>query len=285
MRELILTTAGAPHSRCAEVTRSRMRDMLLSLAPMIVAAACFHGADWLLNLAAALVVSAACQILFNLPIGRRVGLGDLSFAVTGCLCALLLPGQTPFWAAAMAAATAQLIRALFGGLGRNWLNPALFGVCVVYATTLAGPGALDALLDSAPIASVSRLLGCATHGPAIGCSALLVALGWVYLLCKKLAKPFFSLSFLLAMVLPQMLFFVPVFQTGLLGPALAVALYCGSDSVTTPMFRLNQVVLGLILGSTVGALRFALGLDLSYLAILLAGPLARGLDALAAWKS
>jgi len=285
MRELTLTTAGAPHTHCGETTRSRMGDMLLALTPLAVAAACFHGADWLLNLISALVVSAACQTLFNLPIGRRVGLQDCSFAVTGALCALLLPGQAPFWAAAMAAATAQLLRALFGGLGRNFLNPALFGVCVVYACTLAGPGSMDALLDSPPVAAFSRFLGCATHGPAITCSALLVALGWVYLLCKNLAKPFFSLSFLAAMVLPQVMFTVPLTQTGLLGPALAVALYCGSDSVTTPMFRRNQVILGLILGGAVGALRFALGLDLSYLAILLAGPLARGLDALAAWKS
>jgi len=282
MRELSLTTAAAPHTHCGETTRSRMRDMLLSLAPLIVAAACFHGADWLLNLAAALAVSAGAQVLFNLPFGRRVGLGDLSFAVTGALCALLLPAEAPFWAACIAAAAAQLLRALFGGLGRNWLNPALFGACVVYATALAGPGAVNALLDCGPVAPVSRFLGCATHGPAMTCSVLLVCLGWLYLVCKKLAKPLFSLSFLAAMVLPQLFFAVPIEQTGLLGPALAVALYCGSDSVTTPIFRRNQLLLGLVLGAAVGALRLALGMDYSYLALLTAGLLARGLDALAA---
>lgn len=282
MRDLSLTVGRAPHVRAAEGIVDRMRDMLLSLVPIIVAAACFHGADWLLNLAAALAVSAAAQVLFNLPFGRRVGLGDLSFAVTGVMCALLLPAEAPFWAAAIAAAAAQLIRAIFGGLGRNWLNPALFGACVVYLMNLDGAGVMDTLLDSSPIAPLSRFLGCATFGPAISCSALLAILGWLYLWCKGLAKPLFSLGFLLAMATPQLIFGVPVPQTGILGPALAAALFCGSDSVTAPMFRRNSLLLGLVLGTAAGVLRLRFGMDLSYPALLLAGPLARGLDALAA---
>ena len=282
MNELTLSTARAPHLRTAEDIRSRMADMLLALTPLLIAAACFHGADWLLNLAAALAVSAAAQVLFNLPFGRRVGLGDLSFAVTGALCALLLPAEAPFWAAAIAAAAAQLVRALFGGLGRNWLNPALTGVCIVYACTLAGDGALQALVIAEPIAPVSRFLGSATFGPAMTCSALLVLLGWLYLLCKKLAKPIFSLTFLLAMAAPQLIFGVDVLQTGILGPALAVSLYCGADSVSTPMFHSNGLLLGLLLGTAAGVVRLMLGLDLSFAAILLTGPLARVLDAWAA---
>ena len=284
MREWNLTCADAPHTHCGEATLGRMRDMLLALLPTIIAAACFHGADWLLSLATALAVSAACQILFCLPFGRRVGMQDLSFAVTGTLCALLLPAGAPFWAVAIAAAAAQLMRAAFGGLGRTWLNPALFGAGVVYLLNLSGPGVMDALLDSSVASPVSRFLGCATLGPAISCSALLLCLGWLYLLCKNLAKPLFSLSFLAAMVLPQVFFAVPVAQTGLLGPALALALFCGSDSVTTPLFRRNQLILGAVLGSAVGAVRFATGMDLSFAALLLAGPLSRGLDALVARK-
>ena len=282
MNDLNLTVAHAPHVRAPEGIAARMRDMLLALTPLMIAAACFHGADWLLNLAAALAVSAASLVLFSLPFGRRVGLSDLSFAVTGCLCALLLPAEAPFWAVCIAAAAAQLVRALFGGLGRNWLNPALFGACLVYACGLTGMQAASALVDSAPM---SRFLGCATFGPAIGCSALLVMLGWLYLLCKNLAKPLFSLSFLLAVAAPQLFFGVPVLQTGLLGPALAVALYCGSDSVTVSMFRLHQLLLGLVLGGAVAALRLSMGADFSYPAILLSGPLARALDALAARES
>lgn len=279
MSELSLTFAPAPHARSDARVVWRMRDMLLALTPVTVAACCFHGADLLLSILAALAASAVCQALFALPLRRRVGLQDLSFAVTGVMAVLLLPASAPVWAAAVAAAAAQLLRALFGGLGRNFLNPALFGAALVTLTGLAGPDALHAATEVTVIAPISRFIGCATLGPAGSCSALLLCLGWLYLLAKDLARPLFSLSFLAALALPQLIFGTSILQTGLLGPALLLALYCGSDSVTTPIFRRGQLILGAALGLAAAAGRIWLSLDLSAAVLLLGGPLSRALDA------
>ncbi len=289
MKDWELSFAPAPHARCAESTLTRMRDVLIALAPSLLAGWYFYGARVLLLALAGVLASAAGETLFSLALRRPLTLQDGSFAVTGLLCALLLPAGAGWWVAALSAAVAQLQKTLFGGLGRNPLNPALCGTLLVRLTGLcvmAGP--METLLSgSLPAGGAGILFLGSANGGCIGmCSPLLLLLGYLYLLARELAKPCFALPFLAALALLGALFpgaggrvLYPLY--GLLsGDALLAALYAGADSVTIPQRRRAQAPLGLLGGVLTALSRLLLGLDGALAALLLCNLLSRPSDAL-----
>ena len=124
-----LTISSSPHVHSSTTTRTIMRDVLIALFPALLGAIYFFGFRALTVTA----VSVAACVFFEWLYGKMVPgthckVYDLSAAVTGVLLAFVCPVTIPYWTIIFGAAFAiLLVKMLFGGLGRNIVNPALAG--------------------------------------------------------------------------------------------------------------------------------------------------------------
>jgi electron transport complex protein RnfD len=128
--------SGAPHIKNKLSTRRLMGDVLIALIPALTASVLFSGPWALLLAAVCMAAAAAAEFLFGLLREWRFtaeavkgsSVFDLSSLVTGLLLALNLPVTVPLWAACAASVFAiAVVKMLFGGLGKNFVNPALMG--------------------------------------------------------------------------------------------------------------------------------------------------------------
>ena len=141
-----LTISSSPHVHSSTTTRTIMRDVLIALAPAMVFAVAFFG---LRALTVTLVSVLAC-VLFEKLYCKMTGMDckiyDLSACVTGVLLAFVCPVTIPYWTIILGALFAiMLVKMLFGGLGRNIVNPALAGRAFMFSwPVLMRPGSSPA---------------------------------------------------------------------------------------------------------------------------------------------
>ena len=166
--------SSAPHIRAEENTRSIMADVIIALVFPLIMAVYFFG--WrALSLTAVSVVSCVFfERLYGRLAKKEKTTGDLSSIVTGIILALTLPVATPLWIPIIGGAFAIIVvKQLYGGLGKNFLNPALAArvfllsfpsLVSLYTKPSLGTGALPLLFDISPeslspefIASVTPL--------------------------------------------------------------------------------------------------------------------------------
>ena len=126
LSKVIVTSS--PHIRSDEDTRSIMLDVIIALFPAFAVAVYNFGAR---ALTLTLVTVAACvafEHLYNIILKRPTTIGDLSAVVTGILLAFNLPVSMPMWKAVIGAGFAIIVaKMLYGGIGKNFMNPALCG--------------------------------------------------------------------------------------------------------------------------------------------------------------
>lgn len=201
-----LLVTSSPHLRAKDTTRSIMLDVLIALVPAIGAGAWFFGLAALLPIlfatAGALLGEYATRVWF---LKRDNRLGDLSAIVTGVLLGMNLPPSIPLPLAFIGGMIATgLIKEVFGGLGQNFMNPALAARVLLFTawmqpmTHWVAPGAaLDATSSATPLALLKGMEGGGTLpsyldmflGGIGGCvgetSALALLIGAVYLVVRK----------------------------------------------------------------------------------------------------
>lgn len=150
--------SSSPHIRDSVNTRRIMLDVIIALLPASVAGIYFFG---LRALAVILVTVSSCIIseyLARKAMKRNCTIGDLSAVVTGLLLALNLPPTIPFWIAAIGGVVAiVVVKQMFGGLGQNFMNPALAArvvLLVAYTeqmTNWVNPRGVDAISTATPL--------------------------------------------------------------------------------------------------------------------------------------
>lgn len=202
MRGLLLSPS--PHIRTSRTVKSIMCDVLVALLPACIAAVVFFGAGTLWQMALAIGTAVGCEALWQHCCKRSITINDLSAVVTGLLLALNLPPQTPWYIPVAGSAFAILVaKQCFGGLGQNFVNPALAGRAFLllsfpvamtsWYAPFAGP---DAVTSATPLGLLSQglsLEGITTWdlfiGNIGGCigetSALALLIGFAYLLIRK----------------------------------------------------------------------------------------------------
>lgn len=279
-----LTIASAPHLTTRDTTRTLMLDVLIALMPALLFSGCyFFGPRAFL---VTLVSAAGCvgfEALFCLITRRRQTVDDLSAVVTGVLLAFTLPANVPYWAVLMGDFFAiVVVKQLFGGLGKNFLNPALAGRAFLFsfpAVMSAFPAvrswegfAIDAQSAATPMASlhtgslpsVSLLeMFTGVRSGALGeVSAALLLLGGLYLLARRVIRLRIPLSFLgtvavLSWCFPQggnsSLDWTLYSLMG--GGLLLAALFMATDFTTSPVTFWGQVVYGVGCGALTVFLR------------------------------
>lgn len=253
----------SPHLRSHASTRRIMLDVIIALVPAIIASCVHFGWYPLLILAVCVAVCVASEFISRLIMKRDNTVGDLSAVVTGVLLALNLPANiNPLIAAFGALAAIVVVKQMFGGLGMNFVNPALAGRIILLVsfptamTTWVASSfqAVDAVTSATPLAAEANtysylelLLG--SHGGSMGeTCAIALILGGVYLVVRKVISATIPLAIMgSAALMSLVLGRDPLFEL-LSGGLLLGAVFMATDYVTSPITFWGKVIYGVGIG-------------------------------------
>ena len=259
MEKLIVSTS--PHVHRRTTTASVMRDLLIALTPATVAAIVFFGWKAALIIALCVGTSVVSELLFCILSKRPSTISDLSAAVTGLLLALNLSTRVTAWQCIVGSVFAIIVvKCAFGGLGRNFANPAITArVMLLIAFTDVAGGAMTSFntlsSGATPLAVMKDGVGTlpsmldmliGNRGGAIGeTCAVALLLGGLYLLVRRVITwhvpvVYVGGVFLLSLLLKQDLN-LALYQV-LGGGLLIGSIFMATDYVTTPKRKLGKVV-------------------------------------------
>ena len=268
----------SPHVKSPRTTQKVMLDVIIALVPALVAAVLFFGWRSLLVVCVSVAVCVLSEYIWELLMHKDVTVGDLSAVVTGILLAYNVPVNMPLWQLVIGDVAAIIVvKMLFGGLGCNFMNPALVGRIVIMfsfttdMTTYAVPkvanaitSGVDAVSTATPLTMMEQigwsdfpklLLG--AHGGVIGevCAAALI-LGGIYLIVRKVIKPIIPLCYLGSLLLFSWLFGgqQPVLSL-FAGGVMLGAIFMATDYVTSPFTNKGKVIFGCGCGLITAAIR------------------------------
>lgn len=263
----LLTVSPSPHIKSGVTTSKIMRDVILALTP-----ACIWGIiQFGLSAALLLVVSVASAVFFEWGtekiLHRKNSIRDLSAVVTGMLVAMNLPAGVPLWLPVIGTFVAiVVVKQLFGGIGKNFLNPALAARVFLFLSwsdkmaTFPAPRGVDAVAYATPLASLAENGDAGASvldmflGKTGGCigevSALLLILGGIYLLVRKVISWHIPVCYLgtvalLTFLLPKSggAFNVTYMLTQLFSGGLMLgAIFMATDYVTCPITKRGRVI-------------------------------------------
>lgn len=275
-KEGLLSISASPHIRTGEDTRSIMLDVLIALIPALAVAAYMFGLRAIVNT----VLSAAFCLFFEWGyrklLKKPASVGDLSAAVTGVLLAFTLPVSIPLWILFIGDAFAiVLVKQLFGGIGKNFMNPALAARAFLFSWPVAmtkwvAPlsygsffhlSTADAVTRATPLAALKggalpegvsllqAFLG--NVGGSMGeVSAFALMLGGLYLLLRRVISLRIPLAFLGTVAVLSFLF--PQGNPRLSwmlwqlcsGGVMLGAIFMATDYTTSPVNPAAQIVFG-----------------------------------------
>jgi electron transport complex protein RnfD len=264
-----LTISSSPHLREAKTVRGIMLDVVIALVPASVAAVVFFGMKALMVLVASTVSAVAAEYLYEKAVRRPVTVGDLSAVVTGVLLGLTLPPAVPLYIPVVGSVFAIVIaKQVFGGLGTNFVNPALAGRAFVLAawplhltSAWLNPRTLDAATGATPLHAfkggqavgslVDFLIG-NRLGSLGETSAIAIILGGAYLMARRVIDYRIPAGYLGTLALGVFVFGKPgaLFQGDpvrgiLLGGALLGAVFMATDYVTSPVTPRGRLYTGI----------------------------------------
>jgi Na+-translocating ferredoxin:NAD+ oxidoreductase subunit D len=281
-----LHVASSPHlSSTAMTTRRMMIDVLISVAPMVLASLFIFKGYALMQLIICTGGCLAAETLFVSMRGRRATLGDFSAVVTGIILALSLPATAPWYVGIIGSFVAIGIgKVIFGGLGMNIFNPAMVGrafVMIAFAGAMAASGyevaggsidamsqatPMDAFKQSGVVASLSSLFWGTTNGSIGETSAVACLLGGIYLCVRKVASWEIPAGVLGAVVILGGAAGLLDSGSGwtvvhhLFGGALLFgAFFIATDPVTSPLTPRGKFIFGAGVGAVVMLLRLYSG--------------------------
>ncbi len=282
-----LTISSSPHVHAPMTTQTIMRDVVIALTPAMVGAIYFFGFRALM----VTLVSVAACVFFEWAYckltKRHCKVYDLSAVVTGVLLAFVCPVTIPYWTIILGAFFAiVLVKMLFGGLGRNIVNPALAGrafmfswpvlmstwVKVGFENSAGLLSTADAVTAATPLASMHQGLMPEESvldmflGNVGGCmgetSAMLLLIGFVYLLYRQVLTPRIPVSYLgtvavLTFLFPQGNDRIAWMAAQLFSGGLMLgALFMATDYVTSPVTKLGQILYGIGCGLLTVLIRY-----------------------------
>ena len=282
-----LTISSSPHAHTVNTTRNIMRHVLIALTPALIGSVYFFG--WR-ALAVCLVSMAACFTMEKLWcrfMHQNYKTYDLSALVTGLLLAYVCPPTIPYWQLIIGDAFAiLLVKMLFGGIGKNLFNPALAARAFLFSWPVSMStwikvgwenqagllGDADIVTAATPLAAMHNYempveslfdMFIGNIGGCIGeTSAVLLLIGFVYLLITKVINPGIPLCYIGTVALLTFLFpmgndrFMWMGSQILSGGLMLGAIFMATDYVTSPITRAGQMVYGALCGVLTVIIRY-----------------------------
>ena len=253
-----LLVSTSPHVRAEHTTSSIMKEVIFSLLPVLVFSTMYFGLRVLLLTALSMVSAVVSEYLWQKLTKQKVTINDWSAAVTGLLLAFNLPVSVPWWIPVIGSAFAILVvKQVFGGLGQNFVNPALAARCflLVSWTALMTNFTVDGVSAATPLsilkdgatAALPSTIECFL-GTIPGCigetSALLIAAGGIYLIARKIIDFRIPLSYIATVVLFTYILGGNGLYHAVTGGLMLGAFYMATDYVTSPMNRGGKWIMG-----------------------------------------
>ena len=251
----------SPHIHSKNSTQRIMLDVLISLLPATIAGVVVFGIEALLVIAVCVAVCVLGEFVFNKITKKPLTICDLSAAVTGLLLALNLPANVPLWQAAVGSLFAIIIvKCIFGGIGRNVVNPAITGrvfMLVAFSSMTKAAFPVDATAGATPLAEIATgkeviltdlLLG--NVGGSIGetCKVALL-IGGIYLLIRRVITwhipvAFIATTFIFTLAVYEFDFMLAL-SLILSGGLFLGAIFMATDYVTSPTTPLGKIIFGI----------------------------------------
>ena len=273
---MALHISTGPHLRSRDDTQRLMLDVLIALLPSTAASIYFFGLRAALIIAVSVAAAVLSEFVWQKLAHKPIRINDLSAAVTGLLLALNLPANVPWWIPLIGSAFAILIvKQLFGGIGHNFLNPALAARAVLLTswpshmtkaylplrTLFASSAAtgVDTVSAATPLLVPSTELGDLFLGNipgAIGetCKAAIL-IGLVYLLVRRVISWEIPVVMVGTVALMSWILGDDVLRMVLSGGLLFGACFMATDYVTSPMLKLGHVIYAVGCGLMVTLIR------------------------------
>lgn len=264
---LMLTVSSSPHIRSKATTQSIMRDVCIALIPALIVSVYVFGPRSLLIVAICVATCMATEAIVEKIVGRPITVKDCSAVVTGILLAYNLPISAPWWMCFIGGIFAILVvKQLFGGLGRNFVNPALAARAFLLAswpTKMTGAAFIpstDTVTTATPLGilkeggnlaklptNLEMFLGIGVNGhPVYGTigeiSALALLIGGVYLLIRGVIKWRIPVTYLATVAVLSLIFRRdPIFML-CSGGLMLGAFFMATDYVTSPTTVKGQFI-------------------------------------------
>ena len=267
-----LNISSSPHMRSRGTTSSIMLIVIIALIPTSLFGIFNFGFRALLQMIVSVAAAVLSEFLMNKIRKQPVTVGDLSAVVTGLMLALNVPVNVPLWETALGSIFAIVIaKMMFGGLGQNFMNPALAGRCflvIAFAKDMTN-FTCDAYSGATPLASLkagetvdvmSMLIG--KTGGAIGeTSALCILLGAIIMILFGVIDLSIPAGYIISFVLFMGIFSGRGFDSTYLiaqlvgGGLMLGVFFMATDYATSPITPVGRVVYGVCCGVLTGLFR------------------------------
>ena len=268
----MMRVSSNPHIRSKVSTDKIMLMVIIALLPATGFGIYNFGIRALFNVLITIASCVLSELVFELIVKKKLTVGDMSAVVTGLLLALNLPVSAPLWIGIIGGAFAIIVvKMMFGGLGQNFMNPALAARCFLLISfpSLMTNFTCDAYSGATPLASLKAGESVNVYNMIIGkipgtigeTSMVAIVLGAVLLMLIGIIDIKIPGSYILTFVIFVGIFGGHGFDTYYLSAQLAGgglmlgAFFMATDYVTRPVTRAGQVVFGIILGLLTGIFR------------------------------
>ena len=279
---------SSPHIKSKEDTKSIMLDVLLALIPSLAVSTYVFGLRAILMTAVSIIACMVFEAIYDKIVGKENTVMDLSAAVTGVLLAFVCPVTLPYWMLIIGDGIAIIFaKCIFGGLGKNFINPALAGRAFLLASwpvamttwvaarSHVGLGSTaDVVSAATPMAilkgsaegdlpSVMSVFLGVTGGSMGEVSAIALLIGGIYLLVRKVITIQIPAAYILTVAVLAVIF--PAEGYGHLeymlyaifvGGLMLGAIFMATDYSTTPVSKKGQIVFGIGCGLLTTMIRF-----------------------------
>ena len=259
-----LAVSSSPHLRDGASTSRIMQEVCLALAPAGIAGIVLFGGNAAALIAVSVITCVLAEFLYQKATKQRVTIGDWSAVVTGLLLAYNLPANAPLWLAVVGGIIAiVLVKQIFGGIGSNFMNPALTARAILFVSWASLMSsypqtnyALDGMSSATPLALIGTgsvegvslwQLAIGNCGGVLGetCKLAIIA-GGVYLLVRRIIDWRIPLTFIGTVFVCYLLkdgAQMAVYQI-FAGGLMLGAFFMATDYATSPVTGIGKIIFG-----------------------------------------
>ena len=265
MKENLCKVYCSPHIHSSETTSRIMLYVIISLLPAMAGSVYFFGFYVFKVIFVSIISCFLSELLFQILMKKEIRIYDGSAIVTGILFAFVLPPRIPLWIVALGGFLAIfLVKELFGGIGFNIFNPALTARAILLASypvemtkfinvfdyridAITSPTPLFIMKENInqPLPSLWQMF-IGNHPGCIGeTSTILLLLGAIFLLSKKVITWHIPVSYILTVAILSLIFKEKVFYQIMGGGLILGAFFMATDYVTSPITRKGKIIFGI----------------------------------------
>ena len=253
MDEQRLLVSPAPHFRSKRDTQLIMLEVVLALMPSFLASVIFFGWRSFLVVSVCVLTCVISELGFEKLCKRPVTVNDFSAVVTGILLGFNLPHTIPIWQAVFGSVVAiVVVKQLFGGIGKNFANPAITArivMTVSFASSMTSFSDIDGVSSATPLTKLGRndllKLFLGNRAGSLGeVCALAIIIGGVYLLCRRIITWHIPFTFIGTVAIFGAIAGHDPIEYILCGGLLLGAFFMATDYSTSPSTAWGKIIFG-----------------------------------------